>query len=625
MIQNTPWLEKLWPPWVANSLPASWISKLFSTGFPGKKKWLGLGLVALLVLAAAAPYLIELIPPRSLTAEEYLKRGVLAFKQGRLDVALVSLQDSLNLDSKRPETRYAFAQILESAGRDRWALAEYRSTLELLPLDVRVRYNLAAIEYRSGNRDDAESILKEILRIGPNFFGAQAFLAKIAEDRGFGSEAAAYRQRASELRSLAATEAMQPELTLAKLCTACHTGKSHKAGGDVFREERCANCHAPHSLVLPPELKVPPLDKCSYCHFEYSPLRMKEKKFWENFFLHEPVNQQACSSCHTQHALGVKSQLTTDRITLCSGCHNPGRELSRAVQHQPFTQGDCLTCHDPHLSPHPKILAKQQDTLCFGCHAKAEGERRLPKQHGPFGEVTCSSCHRPHSSDFPRLIKSEGRKLCFTCHKDQEKLLNKKPVKHPPFKNGECTYCHSPHASEEIKLVRFYPLQYLCFQCHPDKKDRLETAVSRHPLGTLMSCIDCHNPHASDFSRLRLRNGNELCFGCHDKKPRFVETPHSQVEGRGGRGACTNCHNPHGSIERFMLILDQVTTCKQCHPRPPMLFQHPVGDRMDPDKGRTLTCASTCHDPHGTGFRRLLRKEKDALCITCHKDKVRPM
>ncbi len=609
MIPNTPWLRKLWPPSAASS----------------QKKWLGLGAATLLALAVVVPYLIDLIPPRSLTAEGYLKRGLQAYRDGRLDVALVSLQNSLSLDPQKPEARYVFAQFLESAGRDRWAVLEYRSTLELLPHNATIRYNLAAIEYRSNNRDTAESVLREIYKSNPNFFGTQALLAKIAEDRGFGSEAAGYNQRASELRSLAAAGGVPPDPSTAKLCTGCHTGSSHKAGSEVFVETKCGNCHAPHSRTIPPQLKVSPPDKCSNCHFEYSPLRMKEKKFWEKSFLHEPANNQDCRSCHTPHELGAKSRLTSERTTLCIGCHNPGRELSRAVKHQPFTQGECLSCHDPHLSPHPRILVKQQDTLCFGCHSKAEEERKLPKQHGPFSEVNCGSCHRSHSGDFPKLIKTEGRKLCFSCHKDQERLLKKKPVKHPPFKNGECTYCHSPHASEEIKLVRFYPLQYLCFQCHPDKKDRLETAVSRHPLGTLMYCVDCHNPHASDFSRLRPRNGNELCFGCHDKKPRFVETPHSQVEGRGGRGACTNCHNPHGTIERFMLILDQVTTCKQCHPRPPMLFQHPVGDRMDPDKGRTLTCASTCHDPHGTGFRRLLRKEKDALCISCHKDKVRQM
>lgn len=624
MIPNTPWLRKLWPPPAANSELVKGIVQFIEAKFPGKRRWLLFGFGALLVLTMASPFLADLIPPRSLTAEGYFKRGVKAYRDGRLDVALVSIQNSLSLDPSRPEAHYYFAQFLESAGRDREAESEYRSTLELLSVDVKPRYNLAAIEYHSGNRFNSEAILRDIARDNPGFFGAQALLARIAEDKGFRDEAGRIGQRMDELRALAASGEIAGSETAARLCTGCHTGGSHQAGKEVFVEERCGNCHAPHSRNLSPGLKTPAPDKCSYCHFEYSPLRMKEKKFWEKYFLHEPTNEQDCVSCHSLHELGAKSELTSDRTKLCTGCHNPASQLSKAVQHQPFTEGECLTCHDPHLSPYPQILVKQQDDLCFGCHSKAEGERGLPKQHGPFTEVACNKCHRSHSSDFPRLIRSDGRKLCFSCHKDQEKLLKKKPVKHPPFRAGECTYCHSPHASEEIKLVRFFPLQYLCFQCHPDKKDRLETAVSRHPLGTLMYCIDCHNPHAADYSRLRLRDGNELCFGCHDKKPRFVETPHSQVEGRGGRGACTNCHNPHGSLERFMLILDQVTTCKQCHPRPPMLFQHPVGDRMDPDKGRLLTCASTCHDPHGTGFRRLLRKEKDALCITCHKDKVRP-
>lgn len=415
-------------------------------------------------------------------------------------------------------------------------------------------------------------------------------------------------------------------ITPTGVCSGCHD-QSQLAKHPEVPAGDCVACHPPHSSNLAPRLAQPPPERCQACHFEYSALRLRHRRILERVATHRPVEAGKCTECHTPHQSGTPPGLKAGGPDLCIQCHR--REAPPATQagvHPPYWEGKCETCHAPHVGTRPALLGRPQSELCTSCHAKTAGEQALPNQHAPFGQ--CTECHRGHQSTQERLLKAEQKQLCYSCHKSQKRLWSRKPFKHPPFAAGVCTTCHSPHASQEKRLVKFYPLQELCFQCHSDKKERFETAKSRHPLGMYgrktgggpMYCVDCHQPHAGDYSRMRQRDGNLLCFGCH-MWPYFFGTPHNEVEGRGGKGACTNCHNPHGTQNDFMLHLDPVTTCQQCHPRAPSLFQHPVGDRMDPDKGRLLTCASTCHNPHGSGFNKLLQKPKDALCLTCHKDR----
>lgn len=139
---------------------------------------------------------------------------------------------------------------------------------------------------------------------------------------------------------------------------------------------------------------------CVKCH-SYGTKEEQEKKG----FVHTPVKNKNCLSCHKPHVSEEKSLLKIAENKLCLKCHFQINKNEKV--HPPSQKGNCLICHFPHNSNFLAQLKKQEKFLCFKCHKKQEEESKYFSQHTPFASKECSVCHDSHSGK-TRLLKKNG-------------------------------------------------------------------------------------------------------------------------------------------------------------------------------------------------------------------------
>lgn len=440
----------------------------------------------------------------------------------------------------------------------------------------------------------------------------------------------------------------------------------------IADNRECLQCHTELLLEFDMNSVHDPFSRrsCTICHTEHGDLFIRETtpgrlivlERWGIIITLEPLAKlvrERCGTCgacgrlaglgRREEPLGV-SQVTTESVgrkpsvltspepRLCYTCHRSIAQLaSKKYQHNPFQKGNCTSaCHRPHSSLYQKLLIQTPPNLCPSCHRLVE-ELALPDKHPPWERRLCVECHQPHASDFEGILQAQQKPLCFSCH-PQVQTLTGLPVQHSPFINGQCTGCHRPHSSvARPLLIEGQPP--LCYRCHPAiRNDFLKP--SHHPVGTpLLNCSDCHTPHAAFYSRLLIAKDNNLCYTCHGEIRFFYErSAHNRLTLLAAPGLCINCHTPHGSVWAPLLIKEGMATCLTCHPtkisradlestvpRPVVSGEfdhnnHPVGDGWrDEVQGGRLTCYSTCHNPHGTGRRAMLKRLPDGLCLLCHE------
>ncbi|MDA8100268.1 MAG: cytochrome c3 family protein [Nitrospiraceae bacterium] len=103
--------------------------------------------------------------------------------------------------------------------------------------------------------------------------------------------------------------------------------------------------------------------------------------------------------------------------------------------------------------------------------------------------------------------------------------------------------------------------------------------------------------------------GSELCGQCHEAKntKKVVHAPAKD-------GDCTSCHDPHGSQNKGMLKEAVPALCFQCHPDSlvKQKVMHPPVAGGD---------CSGCHDNHQSDNPGRLVAAGNALCFQCHPDK----
>lgn len=263
----------------------------------------------------------------------------------------------------------------------------------------------------------------------------------------------------------------------------------------------------------------------------------------------------------------------------CLMCHE---DLTKKKVVHPAVQMGCPICHsaiDATDIPHKKTnkiskgLSSEVPDLCYGCHDNKIFEGK--DIHPPVMGGMCLSCHNPHSTDSPKLLISEAPSLCFTCH-DKKKFEDKKT--HPPVKDGMCLMCHFPHKSDNEKLLQS-AVPDLCFNCH----DKAEfTKKNIHPPVEAGMCLTCHDPHASKSASLTVKAVTALCTSCHTATE--IKNGIHIVRGMSSDG-------------------------------------HPVSGKSDPKRaGQRFSCVS-CHQPHSSDYKKLLRYKNDApfeVCISCH-------
>jgi predicted CXXCH cytochrome family protein len=108
---------------------------------------------------------------------------------------------------------------------------------------------------------------------------------------------------------------------------------------------------------------------------------------------------------------------------------------------------------------------------------------------------------------------------------------------HKPFGERACASCHDRGSSN--RLVR--EGNELCFGCHRG----IITGKRVAHVPALAECLLCHMPHKSENVRLLQQPLPELCLMCHDRE--------AMLQVHGEIGDCLSCHNPHESDEDRLL------------------------------------------------------------------------
>ncbi len=206
--------------------------------------------------------------------------------------------------------------------------------------------------------------------------------------------------------------------------------------------------------------------------------------------------------------------------------------------------------------------------------------------------------------------------------------------------------CSLPLASPEPPAPaspgpRIDPDEYagadVCAGCHEEIAQRVARTVhgaAKMPARVdraLWGCEGCHGPgkeHAEsggDKSKiLRLSEAApearaETCLGCHggqDERINFRRSEHqaSQV-------ACDSCHSPHGEVVHDRLLRKEANSlCFSCHGEVrnafALAYHHKVPEGA-------MKCID-CHNQHG-GFSQQQRLfGTDRACLKCHTDKQGP-
>jgi DmsE family decaheme c-type cytochrome len=236
-------------------------------------------------------------------------------------------------------------------------------------------------------------------------------------------------------------------------------------------------------------------------------------------------------------------------------------------------------------APAVEFSKKGADT-CLSCHDDAVTLSVFHTKHGqradgrsPFGQgqLQCEACHGPGGNHTKRVKKGESRPPVIRFGRDSATPVAEQ--------NGMCLACHEKSA----------------------------TAASWHTgphAANDVSCASCHDSHARKDAVLATRTQADVCYTCHVAERGQFQKPFAHPV-RQGQLACSDCHAPHGTTAESQLVKATVNdTCYTCHAdkRGPFLWEHaPVAE----------DCA-TCHDPHGSVHRGMVKARGPLLCQSCH-------
>lgn len=154
-----------------------------------------------------------------------------------------------------------------------------------------------------------------------------------------------------------------------------------------------------------------------------------------------------------------------------------------------------------------------------------------------------------------------------------------------------------------------------CIGCHPDVVNH---AVLHGPVAA-GACQACHvATQVGAKVTIGLVGGvapegtATLCLQCHSDVAERMRMAH--VHAPVAAGGCTTCHNPHGSGYRFMLAAAGKAACLGCHTD--------IAEELSrefPHEPAATSCA-ICHDPHGSTHAAQTRAGMNTLCLACHYD-----
>jgi predicted CXXCH cytochrome family protein len=179
-----------------------------------------------------------------------------------------------------------------------------------------------------------------------------------------------------------------------ELCRACHSAMMNEAFGKnrihwpLVDQTGCMHCHEPHAATQKKLLKADEASLCGSCHKDtmawQATLAAKEAQEkaaakgrpQRGTFVHDPIQQGACSTCHLSHASdGSYLMRQASIIDGCGTCHDWLKHNSHPMgdkyadsRNKNLTM-DCLSCHRAHGTGYRYMITFPTTTdLCVQCH-----------------------------------------------------------------------------------------------------------------------------------------------------------------------------------------------------------------------------------------------------------------
>jgi predicted CXXCH cytochrome family protein len=374
-------------------------------------------------------------------------------------------------------------------------------------------------------------------------------------------------------------------------------------------------------------------------------------------FVHAPLKRGECSGCHNPHTSEHGKLLGDEINSLCNNCHKDViPEKTRSI-HKVVADGKCVSCHDPHASGNKFVLRKKGNDLCFECH-KDMGSliENAEYKHEPVEKNQgCITCHNPHASaDYKFILKNDSPSLCAECHRTDEKKFADRHLNYP-VADSQCTSCHNPHGSNTRKIIfdgahepvvkrecdkchegsqSQNPLNVLkegielCRGCHSEAIDKMFGKNQVHwPLVDSRACMHCHSPHAARQKNLVKGKIVNVCGECHEDTLSLQKISIDNPENKSlckpvKEGNCIDCHTPHSSDGPLLIAEESFSfgTCNKCHEWRSH-STHPIGDKIvDPRNENLMVDCLSCHRACGTGNNPSMMPFSSTyiLCIQCH-------
>ncbi len=217
-------------------------------------------------------------------------------------------------------------------------------------------------------------------------------------------------------------------------------------------------------------------------------------------------------------------------------------------------------------------------------------------------------------------FEARAENPCGVCHADQVEMAEKGP--HAGVASCGTKYCESCHgpsskhlesgAAEDIRgkaILAKAPLKsqsLMCLSCHRPKFPAWEGGA--HARSSELTCTTCHsNAWHDPKGKAVKKRGDAACTSCHpDQSASFLRAYRHPVPG--GKMSCTSCHDIHGKSVAGVKTAE--AKCLDCH-------QEVAGPYVFPHRATEEGCSS-CHTPHGSVNRGLLKTAGNGMCLSCH-------
>jgi Flp pilus assembly protein TadD len=155
-------------------------------------------------LYAGEPSIVHSTEYPITSAEDGIRRGDLAYREGKLDLAIYLYVQSLSFDATRPEAFVKIGAVHEQKGNAALAEKAYELALEREPDNAAVCERLGLMYLKSGRDAEAPALFERAVTIDPKRWRSYNGLGVLADRRGDFTAAIGYYNKALAIDPAAA-------------------------------------------------------------------------------------------------------------------------------------------------------------------------------------------------------------------------------------------------------------------------------------------------------------------------------------------------------------------------------------------------------------------------------------